>query len=751
MIDKNGDTNLNGDLRFTKERAWTIGINDSTNAVVGATLTILGAAGGTGTAGGPVNITGGAAGSGVTTGGAITLTTGGGIASGSISLVTPAALGTAGGINLTTGASSGGNSILPIAITGGNNTGSGNAGSITLTGGTNSSTGNAGSITLNAGAGTKNSYVLLNSGGVGYVGISTTSPRRALTIASSTASQLMLADGSRTSSPWNFRSINGNLFIATSSPTTFATSSIAALTINIKGNVGVATTSPNGLFSIGTTTPGTSKIALDVGGRLSRFNSSGDGSVGPWVTGSAMSTSTSQVIEANGYVYALDGSADTGKTVFDVAPINADGSLGTWRRNQYSIPASHPSNTTVVAYNGYIYALGGCNGAFCLALYSDVYYAKLNPDGSTGPWKATTALSEVRHGGVALAANGYLYYQGGSNASSGTKTTLYSKINADGTVGSWATATGQTNGTKYQQAAAIANGYLYVVGGWDKDYALFVNASSTVQYAPIKANGDIGTFTTATNNMPGGRGATRAAVANGKLYVVGGESNLAASNSQSTVFYTTLKSNGDVSAWTTNVQNFPSARAGMATLVANGYLYVLGGVNTSQLAQTTVYYGSLARTQFAGTLDLLGLNTSGPLSGLSGDAGSSILAGSGFFANRLQVSGNTELWNGLSVMGPSSFLAGTTTQSSPFFNIGTSTSKSFFSVLGNGYIGVGTSTPRRTLTVASSTGSQLMLTDAISGANTTNTPWNFRAKNGNLYFATSSLSTFATSTIAADC
>lgn len=82
------------------------------------------------------------------------------------------------------------------------------------------------------------------------VGIGTTTPRRTLTISSSTASQLALTDASLTSDQWNFRSINGSLYIATSSPSTFATSSLPALSILSNGNIGVGTSTPWGAFSV---------------------------------------------------------------------------------------------------------------------------------------------------------------------------------------------------------------------------------------------------------------------------------------------------------------------------------------------------------------------------------------------------------------------------------------------------------------------------------------------------------------------
>lgn len=85
------------------------------------------------------------------------------------------------------------------------------------------------------------------------LGIGTSTPQWALTISSSTAPQITLTDASNTATPWNFRSVNGNLYVSTSSPNTFATSSVPALTLRS----GVPS------LLIGTST-GTSGIYLDM-------------------------------------------------------------------------------------------------------------------------------------------------------------------------------------------------------------------------------------------------------------------------------------------------------------------------------------------------------------------------------------------------------------------------------------------------------------------------------------------------------
>ncbi|MEO6588484.1 MAG: hypothetical protein ABIP06_04060, partial [Pyrinomonadaceae bacterium] len=83
------------------------------------------------------------------------------------------------------------------------------------------------------------------------LGIGTSTPAWALQVSSSTRPQLALSDGSLTSNIWTFRNAGGNLYLATSSPSTFATSTYTALSLDgTTGNIGVGTTTPWGKLSV---------------------------------------------------------------------------------------------------------------------------------------------------------------------------------------------------------------------------------------------------------------------------------------------------------------------------------------------------------------------------------------------------------------------------------------------------------------------------------------------------------------------
>lgn len=79
----------------------------------------------------------------------------------------------------------------------------------------------------------------------GLWGLGTTTPRVGqLSIASTTGPQIALSNGSLTDAPWFMRSTGSTLYIGTSSPTTFASTTIPALTFLNTGLTGFGTSSP---------------------------------------------------------------------------------------------------------------------------------------------------------------------------------------------------------------------------------------------------------------------------------------------------------------------------------------------------------------------------------------------------------------------------------------------------------------------------------------------------------------------------
>lgn len=238
----------------------------------------------------------------------------------------------------------------------------------------------------------------------------------------------------------------------------------------------------------------------------------GNGSIGPWATtaNAPYSGSSISVTTYNGYMYYISGwnGVDITNDAY-YAVINPDGTISNWTATT-STPDAW-SGAAITAYNGYVYMLGGDNGSG----YDDsVIFAPINPDGSLGSWTSTTLLPVALSGGGVLAYNDHIYYVGGSDGFR-VATVYYAALNPDGTVGSWQTTTALPD-ERGDGGLVVHNGYLFLVGGYND-----LGITNTVLAAPINANGTVGAWST-KSPMPDERALAGVASYNGFVYNLAG-------------------------------------------------------------------------------------------------------------------------------------------------------------------------------------------------------------------------------------
>ncbi len=294
-----------------------------------------------------------------------------------------------------------------------------------------------------------------------------------------------------------------------------------------------------------------------------------------WTSTNSFPVGTSEhaSVVYNGYVYVIGGQGGTGKEVY-YAPINADGTVGTWNTTT-SLPAMRQAPTSVV-YNGYVYVMGGYSGSY----QSTVYYAQLNANGTVGTWNTTTAMPGPRYRASSAVYNGFVYVLGGrSSASTYNSTVYYAQLNANGTVGAWSTGTALPI-TLSGQSTSVANGYIYVTGGYNGSY------QSTVYYAQLNGNGSVGAWNTNANALLEVRGLHRSAVLNGYVYAIGGNGN--GGVHLSTINYARLNGDGSVGVWSSSASSV--ARQSPGVVDYDDRVYLFGGYNGGDTA--TVYYAS---------------------------------------------------------------------------------------------------------------------------------------------------------------
>ena len=257
------------------------------------------------------------------------------------------------------------------------------------------------------------------------------------------------------------------------------------------------------------------------------------------------------------------------------------GSLSSsWTATTSTLNALYGSSA--VAYNGYLYILGGKNSS---TYYNEVDYAPINANGSIGSWTATTSFTNGRYWGEATVYNGYIYIAGGCNAGTCSNTlndVQYAPINANGSLGTWRSTTSFTTGV-YGLTAQASDGYLYIMGG---DGTGFTTTYNEVDYAPFNSNGTIGSWT-ATSSFTTVRFDLTSAFYNGNLYVLDGNNG---STALSDVQYAPIDPAGVISGWTATTV-LPAVNYQSNSIAYNGYLYEIGGYGTSLVTHTYSYTG----------------------------------------------------------------------------------------------------------------------------------------------------------------
>jgi hypothetical protein len=233
-----------------------------------------------------------------------------------------------------------------------------------------------------------------------------------------------------------------------------------------------------------------------------------DGTLGNWTTGTILPSaiSASQVIAFRNKVYIIGGST---ANVYS-ADINADGTLGTWVLGT-ALPVIAGYGTAVITRNR-IYIIG----CYINSSYSGVTYtAPINSDGTLGTWTTGTTIPVAYcTGGVAITKN-KIYYCGGWNGGL-SNTVYYATINSDGFISSWSVHSTMPGGLLASQCIVTKN-RLYMFGGFNGN----TSATSAVYTAPIDDNGNLGTWTTGSS-ISIAIGYSASVITKNRIYLMGG-------------------------------------------------------------------------------------------------------------------------------------------------------------------------------------------------------------------------------------
>ena len=284
----------------------------------------------------------------------------------------------------------------------------------------------------------------------------------------------------------------------------------------------------------------------------------------------------------NGYLY-VTGGYDGSEALADIEFAKIDvstGDIGAFTASTVSI--SRRWGLTVPVSNSYAYVIGGCT------------------DGAA-PSSCTTRTNTIQT------------FQIYNNDSGAIKS-----------VTSLSDDTFAASTDRWGASATVLNGYLYVAGGCIvvtdcSGGGGGINATADVQYAAISAaNGSIGSWASATNVLPAVRAWGKLVTAGGTLYYLGGQSSTA-TDERAEVYYVSSFSSGNINAaWSTasggigdTASQAAQERTKFSAAVWDNRIYVVGGLNVSAAVTNTVYIspqlnsgGNIAANSWASDTDV---------------------------------------------------------------------------------------------------------------------------------------------------
>ncbi len=380
-------------------------------------------------------------------------------------------------------------------------------------------------------------------------------------------------------------------------------------------------------------------------------------------TGAALNGSTAKsyfgAVAANNRMYILGGETNAspnGITTVEKADILPNGTLASWTTTgMQALPAGAGTHMQGVQfYNNTIYTIGGFEGARTSSsnLRSAVYFSHINSDGTMNSWQSANSITTARAsfgGSMSYIWGAYIYIGGGCSAvnASGYCTTMASDVqiaslNADGSLDTWSSM-GSLDNSRIGYSLIGWQGGLYRLGGCTSQNTTSGECTSTladVDYGVINEAGEVSTvnITETSGTAPcsggtpkncdlpptgdsagqGGQMLNASAILNGYLYVIGGCTNFACSQSSGNVSYVSIGSDGSLQApstcggtsygaWcvdSTNRVNGTSGVSAAGVTTFNNRIYIVGGIDETATGTQNIYYNST--------------NTNGSLSGAWG-------------------------------------------------------------------------------------------------------------------------------------
>jgi len=279
----------------------------------------------------------------------------------------------------------------------------------------------------------------------------------------------------------------------------------------------------------------------------------------------------------NGFIYVIGGIDTNDRYVQPVeyAPILEDGSLGEWKQTSQIIEGRFYN--AAIAHNGFIYTLGGGSGDTGKLNYpiTSVERARINPDGSLGPWQTISHTLSPRRGLKTVVHDNTIYAIGGYDGRF-LKSVERTTIQANGSLSPWQMEQHESIIDRYIHSAAIAGDNIYLLGGHmrNQNQASY----SDVESSKVMANKQLSPWQIANHGLQTPRLVAESFTLGQYLYIAGGHTGNQRLNS---VEVAKIGNDGQLQDWR-YTSPLPVARSAYAATTYKNFVYLIGGGGDGQ-------------------------------------------------------------------------------------------------------------------------------------------------------------------------
>ncbi|MCC6544734.1 MAG: hypothetical protein IT392_09565 [Nitrospirae bacterium] len=308
--------------------------------------------------------------------------------------------------------------------------------------------------------------------------------------------------------------------------------------------------------------------------------------INDWKETSSLSTPRvgAGVVIVNGIIYVIGGV--DGKTFLDTtayAKIQSDGSLGPWQTG----PKLNEERGFIGAavYRDYIYVVGGGKGAYGQDLLRSVERAHIQSDGSLGAWEKEKYQLVIPRRCNEVAVVGNEIYSFGGYGGALLDSVEKAGFLVDGNTGDWSIEKERMTIPRYIHGIQKWENNIYIIGGHDQIKGIGI---TDVEWSGFDKEGKSYKAWKTTSPLQVGRYGLASAVHNGYIYSLGG---LSGPEYLDSIEKSRIDTAGGLSGWQLMPTLLPQTRATFAAVTYKNWIYILGGTNRDGYF-SSVYYST---------------------------------------------------------------------------------------------------------------------------------------------------------------